>query len=51
MSASSPTTGAQTITRAVRALKLIAEQPNGVRLTDLAEGLALLRHMGMPFRQ
>src|ERR1700730_5094121 len=41
MSASSPTTGAQTITRAVRALKLIAEQPNGLRLTDLAEGLEL----------
>jgi DNA-binding IclR family transcriptional regulator len=41
MSASSPTTGAQTITRAVRALKLIAEQPNGLRLTDLAEDLEL----------
>ena len=41
MSGSSPTAGAQTITRAVRALKLIAQQPNGLRLTDLAEGLAL----------
>lgn len=41
MSAASPATGAQTITRAIRALKLIAEQPNGMRLTDLAEGLQL----------
>src|ERR1700730_18472381 len=38
---SSATTGAQTIIRAIRALKLIAEQPNGLRLTDLAEGLQL----------
>jgi DNA-binding IclR family transcriptional regulator len=38
---SSPTTGAQTIIRAIRALKLIAEQQNGLRLTDLAEGLQL----------
>jgi DNA-binding IclR family transcriptional regulator len=41
MAASSPPTGAQTITRAVRALKLIAERPNGLRLTDLADGLEL----------
>ncbi|TFW03173.1 IclR family transcriptional regulator [Oxalobacteraceae bacterium OM1] len=34
--------GAQTITRAVRALKLIAQHaPDGVRLTDLAAGLEL----------
>src|ERR1700726_66249 len=40
---SSATTGAQTIIRAIRALKLIAEQPNGLRLTDLADGLQLAR--------
>lgn len=36
--------GAQTITRAVRALKLIAQYaPDGMRLTDLAVGLELAR--------
>lgn len=40
----SATSGAQTITRGVRALKLIAEQaPAGLRLTDLAQGMALAR--------
>lgn len=41
MTVSSPSTGAQTIIRAVHALKLIAEHPDGVRLTDLAEDLEL----------
>lgn len=41
MTASSPATGAQTIMRAIRALKLIAEHPGGLRLTDLADDLAL----------
>lgn len=44
MTASSATSGAQTITRGVRALKLIAgHAPDGLRLTDLAEGMGLAR--------
>lgn len=44
MNGSSPTTGAQTITRAIRALKLIAQHaPDGMRLVDLAEELQLER--------
>jgi DNA-binding IclR family transcriptional regulator len=44
MPGSSPTSGAQTITRAIRALKLIAQHaPEGMRLVDLAEQLQLER--------
>ncbi|HEY8605889.1 MAG TPA: IclR family transcriptional regulator [Noviherbaspirillum sp.] len=42
MTTSSSVPGAQTVTRAVRALKLIAQHaPGGMRLTDLAAGLEL----------
>ena len=41
---SSPPAGTQTITRAIRALKLIAEHaPDGMRLVDLAQALQLER--------
>jgi DNA-binding IclR family transcriptional regulator len=44
MSNSTPPAGAQTITRAIRALKLIAERaPDGMRLVDLADALELER--------
>jgi DNA-binding IclR family transcriptional regulator len=44
MTTSKPPAGAQTITRAIRALKLIAEwAPDGMRLVDLAQALQLER--------
>jgi DNA-binding IclR family transcriptional regulator len=44
MNTSTPPAGAQTITRAIRALKLIAERaPDGMRLVDLAQQLQLER--------
>lgn len=44
MSLASPPAGAQTITRAIRALKLIAERaPEGMRLVDIAQELQLER--------
>ncbi len=44
MNMTKPPAGAQTITRAIRALKLIAERaPGGMRLVDLAQALQLER--------